>query len=739
MSGINVKKVYSDDIQENRLCEVIIFYVYYISMYFLFNKNYDSVPILLACFIFISVAVCLNCLKGKYKYICYTACFILTALFVAVFNRWFINGFADCYNYIADLYGSANSCIVDKLKIDAQLNMTFSRIIFNLVLVNVSMFIADIIIHQNMVIFSFGMWIATFSIACYLKEPKLFFVSFLLMVVWLFMLYRGYGLKYNFIINYKAITTAMALSIVLAMALCFTNGDLKINVINDITDNIRYGNSILPQGDFKKVSAFNCDSSEKDVMNVVMSEPYSCYMRGYVGSEYTKYGWEELDNNTLYNYNEVFYWLKENELNSNSILSNLSNTEDNNRVIINNKAESKKYIYTPYELCRSNEITDYNIISENIISKGFNGQNSYTYNMINNTMKNRNELFSKCDNDNYIYAEGLYRDFAHKVYVAVPDDVKAVISSLLGEYDKNKISYMVAKQNILNALKEFEYSTDIAYNDIDTDFVSYFLQNSHSGNSMQFSSSAVLMLRYYNIPARYREGYIITPNDIKDVGKNQEIKLTKKNAHAWAEYYEDGKGWIPFEVTPTYIGLIETDSIYTVTDNEEQQSPDETNTESSTETKDNIKNENPQEQGDYKVNIIIYVIVGAILIIAIFLLVKKLIQYIRLKNSFNDIDNNVAVENIFNHSTEILLKCGLILSREDIYYSSNVFVSISDNDNNKEFVYNYKTAFSIFEKAKFSQHKISQDEKAFMYGFMLNCKKQAKLLKQQATEKEKQK
>ena len=61
------------------------------------------------------------------------------------------------------------------------------------------------------------------------------------------------------------------------------------------------------------------------------------------------------------------------------------------------------------------------------------------------------------------------------------------------------------------------------------------------------------MFRYFGIPARYVEGYIITPEDANSAKSGEPIAVTGENAHAWAEYYRDGVGWIPFEATPPYL------------------------------------------------------------------------------------------------------------------------------------------------------------------------------------------
>ena len=61
------------------------------------------------------------------------------------------------------------------------------------------------------------------------------------------------------------------------------------------------------------------------------------------------------------------------------------------------------------------------------------------------------------------------------------------------------------------------------------------------------------MLRYYGVPSRYVEGYYLSGEDAASLAPGQRCVLDEYHAHAWAEYYLDGVGWIPFEVTPGYV------------------------------------------------------------------------------------------------------------------------------------------------------------------------------------------
>ena len=66
-----------------------------------------------------------------------------------------------------------------------------------------------------------------------------------------------------------------------------------------------------------------------------------------------------------------------------------------------------------------------------------------------------------------------------------------------------------------------------------------------------------MLFRYYGIPARYVEGYLVTPEDASMMQKNVAYELPRENAHAWAEIYIDGIGFVPIEVSPKYKNIME--------------------------------------------------------------------------------------------------------------------------------------------------------------------------------------
>lgn len=80
------------------------------------------------------------------------------------------------------------------------------------------------------------------------------------------------------------------------------------------------------------------------------------------------------------------------------------------------------------------------------------------------------------------------------------------------------------------------------------DFVRNFLETSREGYCIHFATTATLMLRSLGVPARMAFGYVVTvPAD--EVGAD--IIVTDRQAHAWVEVYYDDVGWVPLEVTPS--------------------------------------------------------------------------------------------------------------------------------------------------------------------------------------------
>lgn len=77
------------------------------------------------------------------------------------------------------------------------------------------------------------------------------------------------------------------------------------------------------------------------------------------------------------------------------------------------------------------------------------------------------------------------------------------------------------------------------------DFAQWFIETQDEGNCVHFATAAAVLLRAADVPTRFVTGYLAeTP--IK-----QWVAVTEKDAHAWIEYYEPAIGcWVKLEATP---------------------------------------------------------------------------------------------------------------------------------------------------------------------------------------------
>ena len=75
------------------------------------------------------------------------------------------------------------------------------------------------------------------------------------------------------------------------------------------------------------------------------------------------------------------------------------------------------------------------------------------------------------------------------------------------------------------------------------DFALWFLTEAESGYCVHYATCAAAMLRALGIPARYVSGYIC------HVKANEPLTVTSLQAHAWVEYYDNGR-WRLLEATP---------------------------------------------------------------------------------------------------------------------------------------------------------------------------------------------
>lgn len=76
------------------------------------------------------------------------------------------------------------------------------------------------------------------------------------------------------------------------------------------------------------------------------------------------------------------------------------------------------------------------------------------------------------------------------------------------------------------------------------DFAIWFLENGDTGYCVHFATAATVLLRAAGVPARYVTGYAV------EAVAGQKVTVTANKAHAWVEYLNDNNIWTVLEVTP---------------------------------------------------------------------------------------------------------------------------------------------------------------------------------------------
>lgn len=219
------------------------------------------------------------------------------------------------------------------------------------------------------------------------------------------------------------------------------------------------------------------------------------------------------------------------------------------------------------------------------------------------------------------------------------------------------------------------------------DFATWFLNESDTGYCVHFATAGTLMLRALGIPARYVTGYYATAY------ANQTVTVTTDNAHAWVEYYSDTAGWIPLECTPSsfqparYVGSqkasggsTDTTQPTTVEPTTAPTAPTNGTVSHNTNTKPKNDSKSSFEFNGFTIAMMSFGIV-ALALIAIFS--RRIIIIKKRKQRFETGRNNKRAICIYKELKNLTKISHLLITDE---------------------------VKSVYEKARFSNHTISDDE-----------------------------
>lgn len=331
----------------------------------------------------------------------------------------------------------------------------------------------------------------------------------------------------------------------------------------------------MPNGDLTSASSISYKGNI--LFEVKMENPSSMYFRSYVGDRFSGGKWSSLDNSAYTgSYLGMNTWLEQQGFYPWAQLSSVyamdaERTGSGARtgtVSISNSGADSSRIYTPYEVVVQDDTKQLGTLTDaGFFASGLHGKRSYsltTYVPLYDDYGAEDftpllkTLSSSSQYASYEKAEKVYRSFVYDNYLEVPSAYAQVVENT-GAGALGGKRYCDAVYGVRKYLEDnFTYSETIKDSG-SLDPLIYFASVSKKGYEAQFATLAVLMFRQAGIPARYAEGYYLSPDEMAgyENNTNADFEVYDTAAHAWAEIYEDGVGWVPVEVTPGYFTLDE--------------------------------------------------------------------------------------------------------------------------------------------------------------------------------------
>lgn len=420
----------------------------------------------------------------------------------------------------------------------------------------------------------------------------------------------------------------------------------------------------LPEGDFRHYE--EAEKGAEAALIVTMEIPEAMYLRGFTGSVFEENQWKPLEKDLLVKNKDLLYWLNLNAFNPNAQFQAAAGQAEltGNTVTVQNMGACSRYRYVPFSLCAGEALVPENLNTEGVLSEG---ERVYTYSTVSGGAEAISQVLQHLQQSDekevlqYRKAESAYRAFVKNTYLQIPEEARELLSE---HWDKAasgsaELNYQQAQECALRFLSE-------AFPESGTPEEMALPLDIARGSSYQYATVAVLTLRYFGIPARYAEGYLITEQMAASGASGETLTVDSSAARAWVEVYQDGIGWVPMDLTPGLGEMIREDP----EDNSEKGDGDTENPELDPEE---AEDDSPMEEdtevsdpdGGSVVKVVLAFLAGLVklllLLAAVFLLLflrRKLIND-RKEKKFRDENCREAVAWIFTDTVSILEKLGL--------------------------------------------------------------------------------
>ena len=339
--------------------------------------------------------------------------------------------------------------------------------------------------------------------------------------------------------------------------------------ISDRVEEMRYGSDTLPQGNFYNVSGLLDGEDER--LQITMSRPTELYLKGFVGSIYHSSGWTALPAESYQDeYEGMLSWLSGEDFSPVRQYAEYRGLTIREKGIevpvteikVTNTGADQRYVYLPATVKswsggRTRILRDWSVCSGS-----FFGTSEYEFKMVlgNQTAEKVTQedwLASAANTKQTVYlnAESVYHAFVKENYLKLDERKKQLVDRIFFPNGIKNMDFNQITAQIRNVLRQqVQYIEDPQELPEGEDELLWFLQEYKKGNAVSYATAAVLAYRAAGYPARYVEGYHLSDEEAKTrmADGNRTLTLTTGNAHAWAEVYIAGAGWMPIEVVPGF-------------------------------------------------------------------------------------------------------------------------------------------------------------------------------------------
>ena len=339
------------------------------------------------------------------------------------------------------------------------------------------------------------------------------------------------------------------------------------------------GKNGMPEGNLPRYAPPDDDGTL--MLRLNMSRPEKIYLRGFTGDTYENSVWSGLSSEQNIAFAPLFSALHENGFYGQAMISSAAEAvqETGSEEIslrIRPAGACRRYRYLPYGLSDSSVLdpryigdagmpdswTDTGTGHESEISC-LSGSLPEWYAVslsLAGTPLSEKPAGGESSQDaaaHYLQLEQAYYEYALQTDRQLSEEAALICGEVFGtEPESRQLGEILnLVQQTLGDGFSYEENPDFCRTDgkaAEEDVLAVFL-TSRYGASVHYATAAAVMLRYLGVPARYAEGYLLSAEEAADFSPGEEILLTAGHAHAWAEFYLRGIGWVPFESAPGFI------------------------------------------------------------------------------------------------------------------------------------------------------------------------------------------